>query len=100
MIGIVKYHTTVTTVQLVLIILSLCVSSLGVLINHPYLIYSWYLGLFCIAMMLATSMIIAVTLVLNHIFKSDSRQSQRGLSAPKRIEYNENNHNNPAYQGR
>jgi hypothetical protein len=83
--GFVKYHTAVTTVQLGLLTLSLCVASLGVVFEHPYLIYFWYLSLLCIAMILATSLLIAVALFLIRIFKPVYVQNYRWLSAPNSI---------------
>lgn len=81
----VKYHTVVTTVQLGIILLSLCITSLGIVIKHPYLIYFWYLGLFCMVTLLVTSILVAVALVLARVFKSAPRLNQRWLSVPKSI---------------
>jgi lysylphosphatidylglycerol synthetase-like protein (DUF2156 family) len=83
--GLVKYHSAVTAIQLGFVVLSLCISSLGIIIKHPYVTNFWYLGLFGIVMMLATSLVVAVVLVLARIFKPDPTWNQRWLSAPKSI---------------
>jgi predicted anti-sigma-YlaC factor YlaD len=83
--GLVKYHTTVTTVQFGLITLSLCISSLGAVIKHPSLVYFWYLGLFFIGMMLATSLLVAVILMLTRIFKPQYARSQKWFTGPNSI---------------
>jgi lysylphosphatidylglycerol synthetase-like protein (DUF2156 family) len=83
--GLVKYHSVFTTVMLGLIMLSLIISSLGVVLKHPYIIYFWYLGLFGIAMILTTSIFVAIALVLTRAFKPRSVWDERWLSMPKSI---------------
>jgi hypothetical protein len=83
--GFLKYHTAVTKVQFGLIMLSLCISSLGAVIKHPFLAYFWYLSLFFIAMMLATSVIVALTFVMARIFNPDYARNQRWFTGPNSI---------------
>jgi hypothetical protein len=68
--GFVKFYTVVTIIQLTVVILSLCVSTLGVVIKHPFVTYFWYLGLFGIGMMLATSFLIGIVLLLTRFFST------------------------------
>jgi lysylphosphatidylglycerol synthetase-like protein (DUF2156 family) len=83
--GLVKYHSVFTAVMLGLIMVALIISSLGIVIKHPYVIYFWYMGLFGIAMVLTTSMLVAVALVLSRIFKPRAIWDERWLSMPKSI---------------
>jgi hypothetical protein len=84
--GFVKIYTVVTTIQLTVIILSLCVSTLGIVLKHPFIIYFWYLSLSGIAMMMATSFLIGVALLLTRLFAPHSSRERQGwFSRPKGI---------------
>lgn len=70
-------YTTILTIELSITLSSLSVSSLGGVINHPYLAYFWYLALIGIAMILITSLLVGTILALSHlVLRQSSRDSQ------------------------
>jgi hypothetical protein len=76
-----KLHTFITASQLIITIMSLCLSSLGAVTDHPFLINFWYLGLCGIAMILMTSVLIAIALFFNRLFSpSASKREARIVS--------------------
>jgi hypothetical protein len=79
-----KFHKIITASQVTIATISLCLSSLGIVIKHPFLIYFWYLALSSIAMILATSFLIAVFLVLNRLlFPRSARRGHELFSQAK-----------------
>jgi hypothetical protein len=80
-------HTAVTTIQVIIIILSLCVSTMGIVIEHPIITYFWYLSLIGIATMLATSLIIGLVYLYVQLFiPLSTRGGQRWFSRAKGIQ--------------
>jgi hypothetical protein len=72
-------HTAITCAQISVTLVSLSVSSLGVVIQHPILVFFWYMALSAIASILATSFVIGVALLLNRIIHPrSSRGGPRG----------------------
>jgi hypothetical protein len=85
--GFVNFHTVVTIAQLTIIILSLCVSTLGIVIEHPFVIYFWYLSLFAMAMMLLTSFLIGLVLLSTRYFMLQPlAEGQRWFTRPNSIQ--------------
>jgi hypothetical protein len=82
--GFIKLYTVITIIQLTIVILSLCVSTLGIVIKHPFIIYFWYLSLCGIAMMMATSFLIGVALIYTRIFVPQSSRQEQGLFLPSK----------------
>lgn len=83
--GFVKFYTVVITVQFTIIILSLCISALGIVIKHPFIVYFWYLSLIAIAIMLATSFVIGIALLLTRVFfLQASKEGMRWFSIAER----------------
>jgi len=83
-----KTYTTVSAIQVSITFFSLFVSSLGVVIKHPFLAYFWYLALGGMATILATSFVIGILVVINRIFHQDpspggSRGSHGWFPRPK-----------------
>jgi hypothetical protein len=56
-------------IQAAIAFISLCIASLGVVIDHPLLIYVWYLALACIFSSIATSFIIGTSVILAKLLK-------------------------------
>jgi ABC-type Na+ efflux pump permease subunit len=56
-------------IQAAIAFFSLCIASLGVVINHPLLIYVWYLALACIFSTIATSFIVGIGIILANFLK-------------------------------
>jgi lysylphosphatidylglycerol synthetase-like protein (DUF2156 family) len=63
-----EFHKIITAGQLIITLVSLCLSSLGAVMDHPYLINFWYVALFNIAMILVTSVMIGIALLFNRLF--------------------------------
>ncbi len=84
--GFMKFHKVVTIIQLLIISLSLCIASLGLMIEHPFITYFWYLALLGIAMMMTTSFLIGVCLVMSRVFMPHaSKHGKRWFSRSNRI---------------
>jgi CBS domain containing-hemolysin-like protein len=86
-----KIHKTITLTQILITLISLSVSSLGIVIQHPILVYFWNLSLVSIASILATSFMIGVALLIIRIVNPrSSRGGPRGrdgwISRPKSIQ--------------
>jgi hypothetical protein len=86
-----KFYTSLIYIQVSFILVFLGCSSLGVMIKHPFLVYFWYLALWGIAFMMATSTIIGITLVSSRIRgrQSVNERLKRGhgwLSNPKGVQ--------------
>jgi hypothetical protein len=60
-----KVHKIITFTQALTAIVSLSLASLWVVIEHPFLIYMWYLGLSSIASMIVVSFAIGISLMIN-----------------------------------
>jgi hypothetical protein len=82
--GFVKLYTVITIIQLTIILLSLCVSTLGIVIKHHIIVYFWYLSLCGIAMMIVTSFFIGVALLYTRIFVPRSSRQEQGLFLPSK----------------
>jgi hypothetical protein len=82
--GFVKLYSVITIIHLTIIIFSLCVSTLGIVIKHPFIIYFWYLGLCGIAMMVVTSLLIGVAFMCVRIFVPLSSMQEQGLYLPSK----------------
>jgi len=77
-----KIYTNLTVILVSIILSSLSVSSLAVVLEHAYLVYFWYLALGGVAMMVAISFMIGVSLLLGRFIKWCRRLlSARGRSA-------------------
>lgn len=80
----VKLYTVITIIQLTIIILSLGISTLGIVIKHPFIIYFWYMSLCSIAMIMVTSFLIGVALMYTRIFVSQPSRQEQGLFLPSK----------------
>jgi hypothetical protein len=60
MINICKIHKSITLIQVFIILVSFMVSSLGIMIDHPFLVYAWYLSLAGIATVILTSCLMGI----------------------------------------
>ena len=74
--GLYKFHTTLITVQVVITLVSLTLSSLYVLIKQPFLVYFWYISLCGIVTMLATSFLVGLAIMFSRIFFPKSTKVQ------------------------
>jgi hypothetical protein len=74
-----KTYTTLFNILVPITLIFLLASSLGGALNNPYLAYSWYLALICLAMILATSLVAGTMLALSCIFfRYSSRNDPKG----------------------
>lgn len=67
MINICKIHKSITLIQVVIIIVSCLVSSLGIVITHSVIIYAWYLALVGIVTVIVTSTTLGIVLILTRL---------------------------------
>jgi hypothetical protein len=82
--GFYKIHTTIITIQVCITFVSLVLSSLSIFIRDPFMVYFWYLSLFSIVMMMATSFLLGLVIVFARIFfAKSSRGDRRWFSRPK-----------------
>ncbi len=82
--GFYKIHTTFITIQVIITVVSLVLSSLSAFIRDPILVYFWYLSLFSIIMMVATSFLLGLVIIFARIFFPKSSKGDQGwFSRPK-----------------
>jgi hypothetical protein len=82
-----EFHETITASQLTITIVTLCIASLGAVIDHPYLINFWYLALCNIAMNLMISVLIGIVLLFNRLISPRTSKENHGLLPPtKRVQ--------------
>jgi hypothetical protein len=74
-----EIHTTISITQVSIMTVSLSISSFGIVIQHPAIVYFWFLALVAIASMLATSFMIGIAYVISRLFlQASSRRGGKG----------------------